>query len=70
MTTRDEDIDDYETLEEEDLGKSVIHRFLRKLSRYHASCFIIVRELAAIHRSGQDLDISIQKVPIVQTTSR
>jgi hypothetical protein len=68
-TTCDEDIDDYETLEEEDLGQSVIHRFLRKFSRYYSSCFIIVRELAAVHRSGHNLDISIQTVPIVQTTS-
>jgi hypothetical protein len=67
--TSEENVDDYETLEEEDLGKSVIHRFFRKLSRYYSSCFIVVRELAAIRRSGHNLEISIQSVPIIRPTS-
>jgi hypothetical protein len=65
----DETIDEYETLDENDLRKSVIHRFVHKLARYYSSCNIIVRELVAFRRNGHKLDIKIKTVPISKTTS-
>jgi hypothetical protein len=65
----DEIIDDHETLDDADVRKSIIHRFLHKLARYYSSCHIIVREMVALYRSGHSLDIPILTVPILKTTS-
>jgi hypothetical protein len=68
-TIGNEDLDDYETLDEEDYKKSVIHRFLYKLARYYTMCRVIVHELVARRRSGHELHISIETVPTLYTTS-
>jgi hypothetical protein len=66
-TMIEENLEHCETLDEEDCRKSIIHRFLHKLGRYHSTCRVIVRELVRLRR-GHDLSIAIETVPILNTT--
>jgi OTT_1508-like deaminase len=67
-TDSEQNAEDYETLDDVDFHKSITHRFLHKLARYRAICHTIVRELVALRRSGHNLDIAIETVPISITT--
>lgn len=69
LTISEENLDDYETLDYEERQQSTIHRFLHKLERYYTACRVIVRELATLRRSGHNLNIVIDTVPVVKITS-
>jgi OTT_1508-like deaminase len=64
-----EDVDDCESLDSEEMKKSPIYRFLRKLNRYAVACRIIVSELVQLVRLGVGLHITVAEVPVSATTS-
>ena len=64
-----EEDDDRESLDPEEMKKSSIYRFVRKLSRYYVSCGVITSQLVALVRSGAGVTIKVETVPISITTS-
>jgi hypothetical protein len=64
-----EDLDDHESLDQIEMTRSSIYRFLQKLSRYYVACRIITSELVALVRSGAEPNITVETVPISMTTS-
>ena len=69
MDVDTEEDDDRESLDPEEMKKSSIYRFVRKLSRYHVSCGVITSQLVALVRSGAGVTIKVETVPISITTS-
>ena len=64
-----EHLDDHEFLDLVDMKKSSIYRFLRKLERYYVTCRIITSELVSLVRSGSELNVKVETVPILTTIS-
>ena len=69
MDVDTEEYDDRESLDPEDMNKSSIYRFIRKLSRYYISCGVITSELVALVRSGAGVSIKVETVPVSITSS-
>jgi hypothetical protein len=69
VQNQDVDDDDRETLDDEDLKKNAVYRFIRKLSRYYTACFNIVRELVALHRTRLPFTVMVETVPFMVTMS-
>jgi hypothetical protein len=59
----EENADDRESLDPDDMDKSPILRFLRKLARYFTACHIVTSALVPLVRTGQDLKINVKAVP-------
>jgi hypothetical protein len=69
MDVDTEEDDDRESLDPEEMRKSSIYRFVRKLSKYYVACGVIISELVALVRSGAGVNIKVDTVPISVTTS-
>jgi hypothetical protein len=64
-----EDLDDRESLDQMEMARSSIYRFLRKLSRYYVACSVITSELVALVRSGAKPNITVETVHISMIAS-
>jgi hypothetical protein len=54
-------LDDRESLDQIEMARSSIHRFLQKRSRYYVACRIITSELVALIHSGAEPNITVAK---------